>query len=267
MTQAVYLFCLAAGDLPPQVEGAGLDGAAELCLHQTASISAITSPVSLEDFSGQAAEKNLKDPAWLGPRICRHEEVVEKVMKISPVLPLRFGTIFSSLESLEKRINAHRDAILDFLAQVAGREEWAVKGYLDRPLALREMVAGKLAQEEARLRDMNPGQRYFEEKKVQVASQGHLREWLQEVCHEVARGLGQHTTGFCRRKLQPSPAQGSNLEMVANWAFLVPSERKESFQAKLQQEGESFAASGLSFEQSGPWPPYSFAPALDEDLC
>ena len=53
----------------------------------------------------------------------------------SPVLPARFGTIFASRDSLEQRLDEHRDAILAFLDRVTDQEEWAVKGYLDKARA------------------------------------------------------------------------------------------------------------------------------------
>ena len=41
----------------------------------------------------------MEDLAWVAPRALRHEEVILTVMEQGPVLPVRFGTVFSSLDS------------------------------------------------------------------------------------------------------------------------------------------------------------------------
>ena len=52
-----------------------------------------------EEFAGPEAELNLQQLSWVGPRALRHEAVIEEVMASSPVLPARFGTLFSSAEA------------------------------------------------------------------------------------------------------------------------------------------------------------------------
>ena len=40
------------------------------------------------------------DLAWVAPRVCRHEAVIEEAMRQSPVLPARFATLFQTIASL-----------------------------------------------------------------------------------------------------------------------------------------------------------------------
>ena len=70
-------------------------------------LAAVWSPVPVEDFCGSEAEERMLDLTWIGPRVIRHQEVVAGVMRHSPVLPARFGTIFSSSANLGKVLQHH----------------------------------------------------------------------------------------------------------------------------------------------------------------
>jgi hypothetical protein len=51
--------------------------------------------------------------------------------------------------------------------------------------------------------------------------------------------------------------------MVLNWALLLPSAAVPGFRARIQCANAGQIHGGLAFEVSGPWPPYSFCPALE----
>lgn len=265
MQKAIYLFCVARSDLLQAVEGRGVDGQNPLFLQSFLDIVAVVSLISLEEFLGPLAESRMQDLSWVGPRACRHEEVVEEAMRHSPVLPLRLGTIFSSLESLEKRLQEYHGAISEFLAQVMDKEEWAVKGLLDRAKAKEEILPIILAKEAGRLASLSPGMRYFQEQRILAGVEKELNSWLREVCKGVANDLSQYAQDFCERRVLSREATGENWEMLLNWAFLVPRSTVVDFQARVDRANADHARRGLAFELSGPWPPYSFSPSLQAD--
>ena len=130
---ALYLFCFARSNLIGELEGTGVDGQHPLSVFRRfPNLCAVLSEVRLEDFCGETAELRMRDLAWVGPRALRHEAVVEEVMRHSPVLPARFGTLFSSQERLAEFVDRHGAAISQFLERVADQEEWSVRGLLDR---------------------------------------------------------------------------------------------------------------------------------------
>src|ERR671925_1155004 len=112
---AFYLFCFARPGLLPELAGTGVDGQGPLLVHSSTGLAAVLSTVLVEDFCGPEAEARMEDLSWLGIRAWRHEAVIERVMAHSPVFPARFGTLFSSLESLERLLQRHRDTISQFL--------------------------------------------------------------------------------------------------------------------------------------------------------
>jgi hypothetical protein len=265
MRNAVYLFCIARSSLLPAIEGTGLDDQSPLFLHSCMDITAVASFVGLEEFCGPAAESGLQDISWVAPRACRHEEVVEQVMRCSPVLPVRFGTIFSSLESLEKRLCEHHDRISGFLDEVAGKEEWAVKGLLDRTKAREDIRRALLAVEAECLDAMSPGMRYLHEQRIMADAEKELRAWLTEVTKEIVHDLNCYAVSFRERMVLSRDAVGDDRDMLLNWAFLVPPSCAEYLRARINRANSDHFDRGLAFMLSGPWPPYSFSPSLEAE--
>ena len=265
MKQGIYLYCLARlSRLPPlPLEGKGVDGQNSLAVATYQDLAAVWSPVPVEGFCGPEAEERLRDLTWIGPRVIRHQEVVAGVMRHSPVLPVRFGTIFSSLANLGKVLQRHSDIIAGFLERRTDQEEWAVKGMLDRFGAKEKLFSLKLAREAESLETLSPGKRYFEEQRLRAACDQELQRWLQKVCREVWTDLGDYAVEVRERRLLSREATGSDKDMVWNWALLMPRQAVGGFQALIQDVNAQYAERGLRLDCTGPWPPYSFCPALD----
>ena len=85
---------------------------------------------SWESLQESLRKQTCRSLTWLGPRVCRHEYVIEHIMSQAPVLPARFATLFSSLDSLEQFLVEHRVAIAGFFTELGEKQEWAVKGLL-----------------------------------------------------------------------------------------------------------------------------------------
>ncbi len=264
-SEAIYLYCIARSDLLQLIEGTGVDGKNPLFLQKFSDIVAVISMVPLEEFCGTSAESRMKDLSWVGPRVCCHEEVVEQAMRHSSVLPARFGTIFSSLESLDKLLNINQGAISRFLDQVADKEEWAVKVMLNRAKAKENLFSISHARAAEYLAALSPGMRYFQEQRIRSEVEKELMGWLREICRRISNYLCLYASDFCERRTLPRSDTESDMEMVLNWAFLVPRSAVPDFHARISRENEDFAHQGLLFQLSGPWPPYSFCPSLKNE--
>lgn len=262
MTGAVYLYCLARSHGLPAISGAGVDGESPLCLHGFGAVTAVLSTVQLDEFCGPEAESRLQDLAWVAPRAFRHEAVVEEAMEHSPVFPIPFGTIFSSLASLEAFLGTHHDTIVRFLEQMHGREEWAVKGLLDPTQAPRTFFAAAL---EGALPDhaaLPPGKRYLAEKRLLGRAEKAMQAWLHDACKELADDLSRLGTDFRQRQVLSRQASGLAADMIVNWVLLLPQALVGEVQARIERANADYRLQGLHFQLSGPWPPYSFRPPL-----
>ncbi len=261
--EGLYLYCLARSG-PDSSAGPQGCGQEPVFVHEYKGIFAILGRAFLEHFCVQGAEERLKDPSWVLPRIIRHEKVIEEVMACSPVIPARFATMFSSIARLEELLRVNEQVINDFFDHTAGMSEWGVKGILDRELA-RDAVCSELMHNEGpRLWSLPPGKRYFEKKRVLQEADSRVREWTEQVSRSLCRALLVHASRFRRRKT-PAGESGDEARFVFNWAFLVSHGSLERFQDQILESNHSYAGRGLTLRASGPWPPYSFAPALSLD--
>ncbi len=261
--KALYLFCFARPEFVGRLEGTGVDGHHPLfVLRGSPDLCAVVSEVLLEDFCGPAAELRMQELAWVGPRALRHEAVVEQVMRHSPVLPARFGTLFSSPESLAAFFATHREPIAQFLERVADREEWSIKGLLDRKQAGQVLTSASLAAQQEQLAALPPGTRYFQEQRIRAAAEKELSLWLEGTCRQLAGDLMKQAADFRECPVVPPQRPEGGTEVVLHWAFLLPRGANAALRSQIDQVNEQHKARGLVLELSGPWPPYRFVPPL-----
>ena len=242
----IYLFCFAE-------RGASLDGI-EASVREFEGCTAVIAEVLLEEFTAE----HLEDLAWLAPRACRHEAVVEAAMRHGGVLPVRFGTVFSGFHSLGRFVAAHQDRIRTFLRETAGREEWGVKALVDEAELDRVARAAALPAIEDGLRSLSPGTRYLRQKGMRNSPEPAPLPAQESAASTFADSLGRLACALVERRLVSEPGR----RVLKNWAFLVPKQRADEFRSLADAAGNQMAAPGLEFRISGPWPPYSFVPEL-----
>jgi hypothetical protein len=258
---ACYLYCLAPSGAAIQCGAPGVDERYPVSVEQCGRACAVLSEVELSEYCGLDGERNLQDLAWIGPRALRHESVVEEAMRQAPVLPVRFGTLFTSRDSLRRTVLERDEETDEFLRQVGNRQEWAVKGQLDRAEALRSLRAARLSAAEGKTREVAPGRSYLLEKRMQSQADGDLSVRLNEFCRCAAAELRACCGAFRQRDLS-LPTTDRKTEVVLNWAFLLAPESVAMFRSSLEQINRNGALAGLELELTGPFPPYSFAPNL-----
>ena len=250
-----YLYCLAPSGRALELQEA------DVFIWPCGDISAVLSEANREEFCGEGSDKRLEDLAWLAPRVFRHEAVVERIIGQSPVLPARFATLFSSLDSLQSFVHEYRDAITSFFAQLGDKREWAVKGLLDRPLASQSAQSPPLQVMDS------PGKSYLQKKRLEAEAGDLTNQWLRAVCQKAAGELEQQASAFRERQLWSGSESEAGAEVILNWAFLVTEDGEAGFRRLVTELDERHRASGLSFALSGPWPPYSFAPTLGKQTA
>ncbi len=259
---AYYLYCLGPSERLPRITAAGVDERSEVFLWSCGDIGAVLSEVSLKEFCGEAAEARLQDLTWLGPRVGRHETVVEEAMRHSPVLPVRFATLYTSADSLKEFVLQHRATIAEFFSEIRDQQEWAVKGLLVRTRAREAMRSASRLPAETSLPSASPGVRYFQEKRIETGINKQLNLWLKEACQRAAAELQSLAGGFRERKILGQGGAEDGAEAVLNWAFLLPLAGVADFRMRVERLNSEHVSRGLSLWLTGPWPPYSFVPAL-----
>lgn len=262
MSLGIYLFCLIPAEPLPKIAGKGIDGEHPLFVEAIGNVSAVLSEVNLEDFSGPEARKKMEDLAWVAPRALCHEEVVLSAMERGPVLPVRFGTVFSSLTAAAEPLRQRQDVLMKFFQDTIDKKEWTLKGYVDRPQARAQMTAARLAAEKEQLAGLSPGKRYFLEQKIKGAVDKDVAIWLKGTGRDILRVAREASAGFSECRLQARDVTGRDEEMFFHGALLVPDESVAALEGLMDEWNKRHGSQGLSLELSGPWPPYHFAPVL-----
>jgi len=263
MSEGIYLFCLTPEKPLPKVDGMGIDGEHPLFAEAVGDVAAVVSEVALKDFSGPESRKLLDDLAWIGPRALRHEEVIMTVMRWSPVLPVRFGTVFSSIKALAEPLKLHRDALSDFFRDTAGTKEWSIRAYADMQKTRAHIAAARLSAEKEQLAGLSPGKRYFLERKIAGAADREAALWLKGIGEEIVRIVQEVSSAFVERRLLSQNVTGMGGEMFFHGAFLVSDRFVDVLQRMTGEWNGIHEGQGLQLEISGPWPPYHFVPNIE----
>ena len=262
MSLGIYLFCLIPADPLPKIAGKGIDGEHPVFVEAIGNVAAVLAEVHLEDFTGPESQAKMEDLTWVAPRALRHEEVVLSAMEQGPVLPVRFGTVFSSLTAAAEPLRQRQDVLMKFFQETIDKKEWTMKGYVDRPQARARMTAARLATEKEQLAGLSPGKRYFLEQKIKGAVDKDVAIWLKEMGRDILSVAKKMSVGFSECRLQSQDITGRDEEMFFHGALLVPDASMAILERMTDEWNTRHESQGLSLELSGPWPPYHFAPVL-----
>lgn len=229
-------------------------------------IMAVASAVSLAAFASEALQTHMEDPQWLAEKACRHEAVVEALMASGPVLPMRFGTVFRSLEAVRRMLREYMPRFQHALEFVRGKEEWGVKGVADlgalRAAVLRGDPALVALSSEASTK--RAGEAFFLRRKMEEGASAKAQdreEWLaREAVETIQRAVVELVE---HPPLLQETKRGERI--VLNLACLVRGGEVEAFLTAVERWNRGHAEEGVRLIASGPWPPYHFVPRLEND--
>lgn len=264
LSEAYYFFCFAkSGPAPDGEPGFGLVEGQKLFRIPFRELVMVVSKVPLEDFAGPGAEERLNNVEWVTPRALRHGQVVQEMCALSPVLPARFGTLFSSEQKLISLAESNYDSIIEFLELIRDKDEWAIRVYLDRDRLKATLFQKRIDILDIDLSSLSPGVRYFREKQIQAEVEKDISSWVNEKIQKVATSLDSISSQLQARKAHKNAFDENNKELVANWAVLLNKSDFQKLQELVFATNSNSDCDGLELTISGPWPPYSFAPPLE----
>jgi len=255
---------------------AGIEGGHPTVFIPEGPIMAAASPVSLAAFDSEPLRRNMEDPRWLTEKVCQHEAIVEAVMARSPVLPMKFCTIFRSPGAVRRMLREHAIQLQEALEFVRDKEEWGVKGFAHRG-CLREAAIRldpqlcEMAEELARAARDTPGRAFFLKRRMndlteqrRIGREADLveraAEALQGSVVQLVRNPPLRGWGIGRAGPVSATSGHSTEDLVLNLACLVVTQGVQTFLAEVRRWNEAVGDQGLRLVASGPWPPYNFVP-------
>jgi hypothetical protein len=259
---AVYLFgFVAASGARDEAEAIGRD----VMLVPDDDVALAASIVRARDYEppadGADASHRLE---WVAPLAMRHHDVVQRLHAARTVVPLKFGALCSDLDHAFSIVRRLHGPIAALLKRFEGKDEWTLTVTANREAltaALRHARPGliRLEQEAA---GMTAGAAYLARKRFHQL----VDDLVAEECESLARRIWDRASAAgaeitAAPRAEPRTPAGEIA--VARGALLVDRQRFIAIEQALDDLEMEHGSLGLTCEIRGPWPPYSFADAIE----
>ena len=246
----LYLYGVTRRADTPIPELTGLSGASvETVAYQD--LAAVVSQLTTRELP--ANEANL----WL------HETVIERVMELAPILPMRFGTVFTTEARVQELLGRYLPRFVEALARVERRVELGLRVLWDDSAKVQPLlpcnesngrmpanhqvsIAPSSSDVEVTVADGRSYLAMRQEKEREETGQRRRAELLLAEIHlPLSRLAVESTHAYLLTPRMPLTA-----------TYLIDREHMPTFQANVRD----LAAAHPAFKVlcTGPWPPYSF---------
>ncbi len=176
----------------------------------------------------------------------------------APLIPMRFGCVFTSDAAVRKLLTGHQARLLTMLDHLDDCVEIGIRLMLPKAAPPTATAAAPAPAPEADgPKDLGPGhghlaviRRRLDEEALAAARAGEARGAIERIVAGLYRDLHQEFGQIGGRSL-------------LSLYFLVPREQSGAFVEALRRDPSAVPGSGLI---TGPWPPYNFVGAIDDDL-
>jgi Gas vesicle synthesis protein GvpL/GvpF len=212
-------------------------------------LAAVVSPVAANGPWGTDPDGNL-DMATLGPKARDHERILEELMDSGPVLPLRFGVMYTNLDDIRRVLLDRAGPVGSELERLTAHREWGLTLRAEGPAPT------------AAIHDISEaGRGYLDrrrQQRIEADAQRHVANQVRQDIHD--RLLQVSATGVV---LPVTRADGTCLLRAS---YLVPDGAMDDFRAAAESAlAEAPSDLGVTGELTGPWPPYHFTDVRLDD--
>jgi hypothetical protein len=237
----------------------GIDPSQPVVLLANGAVAAITSAVPLDEFGVDAIENHLRDPNWLEQKVRAHDAVLEAALGRTTVLPFRFGAVYLG-EKQVRQMLVDRPELEDILSRLRGMVELGVKGILER-----ETFRDRLATERGIEQESLPsGRAYMERKQLDRDLDEAVGTFAADCAQDSHEQLAAVAAEARANPVHRPELTGPDREMLLNGAYLVHNDHVDGFRSALAMLQARYRADGVTYELTGPWPPYNFVQDEEE---
>ena len=236
MNTVLYLYGISNKGPKAKISGS-IDGSSPVERLEDSGLVAWFSRVSEREF-GEKLAANMENLEWLSGASVRHQCVVSQIAEIATVLPARFGTVFSTEQSLIEHIRHDKDKFSTKLARLEGTEEWGVKLFLN-PSPPASPI------------EVSSGRDYLRSKATMIQVQ--KRSELDPDVADFAREL----QSIAVDSAPPGKVSSGQTNLEWQASFLLRKTDRPKWDKVLQKYATRWA-DRREIQCTGPWPPYSF---------
>lgn len=264
----VYLYCLMPADVTVSPDGIeGVEPGTQVRLARHGALQAAVSDVG-DEFAEAQLNARIRDLDWLSPRAVRHHQAVDTLYgRCKLLLPLTFGTIFHSEASLAARLANQEQELLASLDRLRGREQWDLKVTRDERVFAEQLGAesAEVRAAVAELAAKPPGTRFLLEKRLrtlQTHEGQRVAAAVRKDVHDTIRKLAVETN----RDQVGTPPPGQQVRLELKSAYLIEEAAADGLKLAVGKLSRKYAPLGYELELTGPWPAFSFAGGLRDEL-
>lgn len=221
---------------------------------------AVICKVSAQEFSEDNLKKKLNDMEWLKTNVIMHEKIIERIMESTCVIPFKFGTLFNSEDNLKTMLEEYAETFKESLNNLKDKEEWGVKIYCDTDKLKNNINQNEeeILKIERELKVSSPGKAFLLKKKKETLITGLTDKKLNEYAMDSFEELKNQSISIYINKLLPVGTGEKKEEMILNSVFLIYTNKVLNFINTVENLKTKYKAKGISFDCTGPWPPYNF---------
>ncbi|MTH54773.1 gas vesicle protein GvpL [Bacillus mangrovi] len=264
MNKLIYLYGLIPSKEAEQSEVPsfkGFDQVHDGRTEQFGRVTAVISELNPEEYSEEQIKEKVNEMEWLHEKAFHHHEMLMMLEKEYTLIPTKFCTIYSSLDSLKETVTQYENRMLDLFESLKGKEEWNVKIFSDDK-QLRQSYGENnptvMAKKEE-IAQLPPGRQYFEKRKLDQLVDREMELEKNRLCEKIHEDLLPFSADSTVKKTWSQDVTGRDEQMCWNSVYLLPQEKIPAFKEMLQKTAEEFAEYGWKIEPTGPWPSYHFA--------
>ena len=245
--KALYVYGVVHGDTEVELTGAGV-GSGDIRVLREQDLGAIVGHVALGEFDEDALRKNLEDADWLAETARAHEAVLDRALGTTTVIPFRIASLYGDEDNLREFLRANRASLLGLLTQLDGKVELGVKAYFDRTAAVNRDAG-----------EAESGSDYLRRRQEEQLAGKDADAFVIDCARTSHAHLAEAALDARSNRPQAPELSGRPQRMILNGAYLV--ERGDTkLETALRELEEGFGAQGVTYELTGPWPPYNFVP-------
>lgn len=265
--KGLYLYCIRERTDFSSLSIRGIDGKHAVTILAFEELEAVVSKISVEEFASEEIQKKAKeDLNWIKEKALAHERVIEEAMrrngKLLSLIPMRFGTVFKNIKSLEESLKKNYSNFIDVLERLRGRQEWSVKAYLKDKKIFEQMIKKNnkaVRAKEMEIAALPEGMAYFVEQELREIISEEEEKELNNITEYIFESLKKQAVASVKNKILEKELMGRPEPMVLNAAYLVPEDGTGVFLERIKDVDQQIQTIGFYLEYSGPWPAYSFS--------
>lgn len=191
------------------------------------------------------------DPAWLASELSRHHLKVMELHEQQTIFPMQFGMLITNIDQLAAVASEHNDLLDEYFELAEDCDEWALKLLVDPEPDVPKAPA-------------KDGMSYLLGIRQRQVEKEQRRQRRATASSEALEPLASQSRATRELPVADNGALIGNREVLANHALLITRSLLEPFQTSVEQAKQSLGEIGIHLELTGPWPPYSFRPRLEQ---